>query len=146
MIKATVRAFVIMVVAAILIAGVYAAFARELYPGQYQNVSEDVSNWFKSQKIPGKDASCCSEADGTYAEEDIRDGHYWVRFVIKKYNANREAVPETVDWMPVPDEAVIHDSNPHGAAVVWWSAATTYKDGGYHLNVSIRCFAPGAKM
>lgn len=113
------------------------AFGRELYPGQYAQVDPAVRQWFRQQTVPGgphKGFSCCSEADGTYAEEDIRadpDGssHYWVRF---------EAYGRPVDWMKVPDEAVITEPNRHGRAVVWFAAPN---DGGLPV---IRCFIPGA--
>jgi hypothetical protein len=119
--------------------------ARELYPGQYAQMDPTVRQWFRSQRVPGgarKGGSCCSEADGVYAEEDIRadaDGtsHYWVRF---------EARSRVVDWMKVPDEVVIHDPNRNGAPVVWWGANEYYNDGvppaGAHI--IIFCYAPGA--
>src|SRR6185312_15081413 len=75
------------------------ALARD--NGQYENFSPDVRAWFRSQKSPKTGALCCNEADGLYAEEDIRDGHYWTRW------GGRE-------WQPVPDEVVIHQPNPHG--------------------------------
>ena len=43
--------------------------------GQYENVSPEVRAWFRAQKSPKTGALCCNEADGLYAEEDIRDGH-----------------------------------------------------------------------
>jgi hypothetical protein len=52
---------------------------------------------------------CCDEADGTYIEEDVREGHYWVRW-------------STVwQWQRVPDEVIIHGRV--GLPVVWWHAA-----------------------
>jgi hypothetical protein len=97
------------------------ALARD--NGQYENVSPDVRAWFRSQKSPKTGALCCSEADGLYAEEDIREGHYWTRW------GGRE-------WQPVPDEVVIQHPNPHGAPVVWW-----YVEKG---EIKIRCYAPGS--
>src|SRR4029078_5018876 len=73
------------------------ALARD--NGQYENVTPDVRAWFRSQKSPKTGALCCNEADGLYAEEDIRDGHYWARWS----GGNCE---------PVPDEVVIHEANP----------------------------------
>jgi hypothetical protein len=99
------------------------ALARD--NGQYENVTPDVRAWFRSQKSPKTGALCCNEADGLYAEEDIRDGHYWARWA-------------GGNWEPVPDEVVIHEANPHGAPVVWW-----YIEKG---EVKIRCFAPGSGM
>jgi hypothetical protein len=100
------------------------ALARELYPGQYGNVPADVRQWFRSQKSPKTGGLCCNEADGTYAEEDIRNGMYWTRFDLTRG-----------EWIPVPSDVVIHDPNRNGAPVVWWF----YQDG----RVQIRCYAPG---
>jgi len=98
------------------------ALAREQYPGQYNNVAPEVRQWFRAQKSPKTGALCCNEADGIYAEEDIREGHYWTRWPGE-------------DWRPVPDDVVIHAGNPHGAPVVWW-----YIERG---ETKIRCYAPG---
>jgi hypothetical protein len=57
--------------------------------GQYNSVSPDVRAWFRAQKSPKTGALCCSEADGIYAEEDIRQGQYWTRW-------------PGHDWQPVP--------------------------------------------
>jgi hypothetical protein len=48
------------------------ALARD--NGQYTNVSSEVREWFRTQKSPKTGGLCCNEADGTYAEEDIRNG------------------------------------------------------------------------
>jgi hypothetical protein len=61
-----------------------------------------------------------ASSDGIYAEEDIRDGHYWTRF--EKTNG-------------IPDEVVIRSPNPNGAPIAWW-----FYEGG---NLKIRCYAPG---
>jgi hypothetical protein len=108
------------------------AFPRELYPGQYADVDPEISAWFRSQKIPGCNelmysCSCCNEADGTYAEEDIINGRYWARWRIGD---------SLTAWMPVPPEAVLPKSNRNGSPVVWW----IFRDGVPH----IRCYAPGS--
>ena len=92
--------------------------------GQYYNSSPELRKWFRSQKDPNTGASCCTEADGIYAEEDIRQGAYWTRFEATKGK-----------WIRVPEETVIKGSNKNGAPVAWW----------YYLNgeVRIRCYAPG---
>lgn len=90
--------------------------------GQYESVSPEVRAWFRAQKSPKTGALCCSEADGIYAEEQIRYGQYWTRW-------------PGHDWQPVPEEVVIHNGNPHGAPVVWW-----YLEKG---ETKIRCYAPG---
>lgn len=109
-------------------------WGRELYPGQYDNVSPFVRDWFARQTVPGgehKGMLCCNISDGTYAEEDIRKGedgneHYWTRY---------ETPAGPSGWQQVPDEALIKDPNPHGSAVVWY----WFSDG----KPKIRCFIPG---
>jgi hypothetical protein len=98
------------------------ALARD--NGQYNSVSPEVRQWFRAQKSPKTGALCCNEADGTYAEEDIRNGVYWTRFELTKG-----------DWIPVPADVVIKDPNRNGAPVAWWYV----RDG----KVQIRCYAPG---
>ena len=105
--------------------------AREQYPGQYSVQPKEVQEWFRSQRNPNNGAHCCDEADGVYAEEEIRHDQYWVRF-----NACLDSQCERTDWIPVPPDAVIYDPNRNGAPVVWWYVAY----GGY----GIRCYAPGA--
>jgi len=92
--------------------------------GQYDNVSPEIRQWFRSQKSPQTGDFCCNEADGIYAEEDIRNGVYWTRFEQTKG-----------EWVPVPSEVVIRGPNRNGAPVAWW-----YFQNG---KVQIRCYAPG---
>jgi len=54
------------------------ALARD--NGQYNSVSPEIRSWFRTQKSPKTGALCCNEADGIYAEEDIRNGQYWTRW------------------------------------------------------------------
>lgn len=107
------------------------AQARELFPGQYAQVDPATRYWFRNQKSPKTGGNCCSEADGVYAEEDIRQGEYWVRFIAKLQDGSEVLV----DWMPVPGEVVIHDPNRNGAPVVWWYWDQVWQ---------IRCYAPGS--
>jgi hypothetical protein len=107
------------------------ASARELYPGQWASIDPATGEWFRSQRNPTTKVPCCSEADGSYVEEDIRDGHYWVRF-------DRTGG----EWREVPDEIVIRDPNRNGAPVVWFY---------YEVRVGssvlkFRCYAPGAGL
>jgi len=106
--------------------------AREQYPGQYRDVAKDVQEWFRSQRNPKTGGHCCNEADGVYAEEEIRHDRYWVRF-----EACSLATGCTrTNWIPVPPDAVIYDPNRNGSPVVWWYVESDqYK---------IRCYAPGA--
>lgn len=109
------------------------ARGRELYPGQYAQVDPKVQQWFKDQTIPGTNQRCCDISDGEYAEEDIRDGHYWTR-----------SPKSQGKWLQVPDAAVIHDPNRNGEPVVWYSYDSDADDGGYAA-LTIRCYAPGGK-
>ena len=98
--------------------------------GQWAQVSPEIQQWFKSQKVPGGNymgQSCCDISDGVYAEEDIENGQYVVSFEIygKQYRRMR-----------VPDEVVIKHPNMHGRSVVWVS----FLNG----EAAIRCFIPGS--
>lgn len=106
----------------------------------------EEQQWFSQQYIPRgehKGGSCCSLADGTYAQEDIRydekgEGHYWTRFHYGRYNYLQQwkDIGES-DWMQVPDDAVINDKpNRHGSPAVWYYFDNQDK-------VMIRCYAPG---
>jgi hypothetical protein len=109
-------------VALLLLVLCISALARD--NGQYENVAPDVRQWFRDQKSPKTGMICCSEADGSEAQEDIRNGHYWTTW---------PAVAPT--WYQVPDEVVIKDPNKVGHPVVW-----TYYERG---EVKIRCYVPG---
>ena len=98
------------------------ALARDY--GQYNNVSAEVRQWFRSQKSPKTGGLCCNEADGMYAEEQIREGVYWTRFELTHG-----------EWIPVPPDVVLKGPNINGAPVAWWY----FQDG----KVQIRCYAPG---
>lgn len=115
------------------------AFGRELYPGQYSQLDPAVRKWFRNQTSPKTGGNCCSEADGTYAEEDIIGGHYWTKFSWHHFE-NSHMVELTTAWMQVDDDVVIHDPNRHGAPVVWWAWQSGF---GADAKVQIRCYAPG---
>lgn len=104
---------------------------REAFPGQWAQADPELRKWFRNQTSPATGGNCCSEADGTYVEEDIRyddagKGHYWIKF--DKTEGQ---------WMPVPDEIVIHDPNRNGAPVVWWFYDSD------EARLGFRCYAPG---
>lgn len=89
----------------------------------------DVKQWFREQRQPGTEASCCNEADGETVEEDIRGGQYWVRS------------PMTGGaWIQVPDRVVIKEPNLWGRPVAWFRKNRS--SGG----VMVFCFAPGALL
>jgi hypothetical protein len=109
---------------------------------QFAQFSEPDRDWLRNQHSPATGINCCSEADGALAEQDIRGGHYWVRFHWRNWNAaSLQWEDLQQDWMEVPNEVVIHDPNRHGAPVVWWYPS--YPGGGTTAAAKIRCFAPG---
>jgi hypothetical protein len=112
---------------------VSAGFATDAYAfnqdGQYDDVPDNIRQWFQNQRSP-QGMPCCSVADGHPTEDDIRGNSYYV--------------PNPMDqdgpWIKVPPEAVIYGSkNPTGTAIVWYviyNGTTIY----------IRCFVPGAAL
>lgn len=108
---------------------------RELYPGQYAQVDPALRYWFRNQTSPKNGQNCCSEADGIFAEEDIRKGHYWTRFTARRQDGSEM----DSGWLQVPDDVVIHDPNRNGAPVAWYF----YEYVGELVQLRIRCFAPG---
>ena len=126
------------------------AYGRELYPGQHAQVPPEVQEWFRSQKIPGTQASCCSESDGVYGEQEVRNGKYWTRFVIEYHVydcsqlngggcLDRGITSERTGWVAVPDNAVIHNSkNPYLIPIIWWHRDESN-------GVRIKCYVPAAE-
>jgi hypothetical protein len=106
-----------------------AALARNL-DGRFAQLDPASRQWLRSQQSPKTGGNCCNEADGEYAEEDIRGGHFWTRW--PRGNGK---------WHQVPDDVVIHDPNRNGAPVVWWYLETNSQTGEHELK--IRCYAPG---
>ena len=106
---------------------------------EYAQATPEQGRWFDRQHIPGAKTKCCTTADGTAAQEDIRDGVYWTSFSYKRWDAARSTYDDMESgWMPVPANAVIEDEpNIYGRPVVWW-----YVDGAGKL--VIRCYARGA--
>lgn len=116
-----------------------ASMAHARDNGQYSQVSPEIRQWWKNQRIPGGQfagQSCCSEADGTFAEAETRGDKWFARFSVK---SGGQEYP--IDWMQVPDEAVMTVPNRYGAPIVWYGAQ--YNNGKI-ANVWIRCFMPGA--
>lgn len=134
------RVTILLFVMGLLLCYMDLAFCRTLYPGQWAQVDPAERQWFREQAVPAgpqKGMSCCTEADGTYAEEDIRGNAYWARFEYRTWNsAIGNYAPAQSEWMRVPDDAVIHSPNRHGAPVVWWYTSENM--------VKIRCYSPGA--
>ena len=96
--------------------------------GQYANSSPELKAWFDSLRS-GK-GPCCSDADGTAisdADWESKNGHYRVRIP----NNTGE-----MEWIDVPDEAVITEPNRIGRTMVWPIRG--------YLGMTIRCFMPGS--
>lgn len=95
----------------------------------------DLAPWFNQLKN-GKKQPCCSNSDGTTltdADWQVRKDRYWV------YVPTRppvEGTPPTMDWVMVPDDAIITEPNKYGQTVVW----PLYGP----LGIEIRCFMPGS--
>lgn len=99
----------------------------------HAQMTPEQRDWFGRQIIPkgapNAGGSCCSQADGQFAEEDIRGDHYWARWPAS------EGV-----WHQVPSEVVILAPNRNGAAAIWWGGSA------YDGTLYIRCFAPGGGL
>lgn len=126
-----------MVVRWIPLIGVLAATAMVTSPvvgrdpqGLYKE--SPLRDWF--EHLASRKGPCCSFADGyVVADADWQtttDGkHYRVRVPLS-------AGDTQMDWVDVPDEAVITEPNRAGRTMVW----PLYGNGG----ASIRCFMPGS--
>jgi len=96
--------------------------------GQYANSTPELKAWFDGLRS-GK-GPCCSDADGTAisdADWESRNGHYRVRIP----NNSGE-----MEWIDVPDEAVITEPNRIGRTMVWPIRG--------YAGLTIRCFMPGS--
>lgn len=134
--------------AIVVIAGYLAVLYAPLFIGaahghdNHREWSQEAQNnpaiqrWWQDQRIPGgpqQGMNCCDEADGVFAEAEIRDDKWFVRFQI--HNGVQ------VGWTEVPKEAVITTPNMYGSAVVWYGARYT---NGNLIDIFVRCFIPGA--
>ena len=133
-----------LIIAAALIGLIH--FGHAANRGQDAQADDATRQWFRSQKSPATGVICCTEADGTYAEEDTRcedseSCHYWARFAYRRWDSAASVYHDEVqDWMAVPDDVVIHAANRNGAPVVWWMFDAKTQE------VRIRCFVPGAGL
>jgi hypothetical protein len=96
--------------------------------GQYANSNPELKAWFDGLRS-GK-GPCCSDADGTAisdADWESHAGHYRVRIP----NNSGE-----MEWVDVPDEAVITEPNRIGRTMVWPIRG--------YMGLTIRCFMPGS--
>src|SRR5258708_36854629 len=89
----------------------------------------DLDPWF--DHLGSGRGACCSSSDGYVVEDadwETRDGHYRVRIPT-------QAGGSEMEWVDVPNDAVITEPNKAGKTMVW----PLY---GY-LGTSIRCFMAG---
>lgn len=110
-----------------LIALLLVESARAHDHGQFGQYSEARDQWLRQQTNPKTSMHCCTQADASLVEEDIREGAYWIRW-------------GQFDWVRVPDNAVLPYPNPRGEPVVWW--APQWKDN--KMSPLIRCYSPGS--
>jgi len=106
------------------------AFGRDI-DGRYVAENPEIRAWF-GHLASGK-GLCCSFADGTAisdADWEVKDGHYRVRI-----DVSQEMGKVDIEWVDVPDDAVIVEPNRIGRTMVWPIRG--------YLGVSIRCFMPG---
>jgi hypothetical protein len=108
--------------------GLAGQFSHARDRGQFANSSPELKAWFDGLRS-GK-GPCCSDADGTAisdADWESRSGHYRVHIP----NNSGE-----MEWIDVPDEAVITEPNRIGRTMVWPIRG--------YLGITIRCFMPGS--
>jgi hypothetical protein len=120
----------------LLLLALLTTVASATWRPEYAQLDSGTREWFRAQKNPTTNVPCCSEADGVSAQEDIRDGRYWTRFV------TREGLDS--GWMQVPEDAILRSSNRNGAPVAWYAAKSAGAAGPSVL--WIRCYATGAKL
>jgi len=123
------------------------------HPGQYSQYTPDQQQWIRGQKVPEGNGSysgtsCCSTIDAEEVQEDIRDGHYWIKgtessdptkpTLYQQYrNSGRIEGMDANGWVPVADSKVIHDANKIGSPIVYWGTSDA-------RTLIVRCYAPGA--
>jgi hypothetical protein len=113
---------------AVLSVALASSFGHARDRGQYTNSSPELKAWFEGLRS-GK-GPCCSDADGSAisdADWESHNGHYRVHIP----NNTGE-----MEWVDVPDEAVITEPNRIGRTMVWPIRG--------YLGMTIRCFMPGS--
>lgn len=110
--------------------------ARDL-DGRYAN--SPLKPWF-DHLASGK-GLCCSFSDGSAVADvdwESRDGHYRVRLPKSADPMNYDVIPQNpeMEWIDVPDDAVITEPNLAGRTMVWPIRG--------YMGTSIRCFMPGS--
>jgi hypothetical protein len=91
----------------------------------------ELNKWFESLKS-GK-GPCCDGSDAVHVADpdwEAKNGHYRVRI-----DVSTETGKVDMEWIDVPDEAVITEPNLSGHTLVWPLRS--------YLGVTVRCFMPG---
>jgi hypothetical protein len=113
--------------------------SRELYPWQYAQVDPKIRDWFDRQRAPSG-VPCCSNADGTRADERRERGIRYTQFTYTRL-VRGQYVETRSEWMEVPESVVIRGGdNPTGNPVVWY-----YTEGTESETVRIRCYKPATE-
>lgn len=114
---------------AVALLGLWQHGAFAIDRGQYGDVPQPIRDWIKTLKTPlTPNSTCCDIADGNrdilWDTEGEGDG-------------KRFRVRVNGQWLPVPPEAVINESNRIGYPIVWIGT----DDRG---QPRVKCFLPGA--
>lgn len=103
--------------------------------GQYANSDPAIKQWFET--LHSENGPCCSDADGSALSDTDWEG------------VNDPARPQVhfrvyieKQWWDVPDSAVIKEPNRVGRTMVW----PIYLNEGSTIDITIRCFIPGAMI
>lgn len=116
--------------AGLVLALAFASAIAFALPGQkWAQVDPVMHDWIMTLHAKGNGYWCCDLADGEFTQQDIRlgtDGQdHWFVLV-------------DVDWIEVPDAAIVDGPNKLGRPIVWL--------GTYGGKPVVHCFLPGALM
>jgi hypothetical protein len=109
---------------------VLALAISQAYP--HDKERPDLDDWFNH--LQSRKGLCCHDHDGTPLHDldwDMKNGHYRVRLDVSK-----EAGKIDMQWIEVPEEAIVTEPNKAGHAMVWYY-------NGYN-GLVVRCFMPGS--
>ena len=74
-----------------------------------------TAQWYRSLKSPHTGGSCCSEADCRPVVSRMAGDHYEAFIDRRTFGSD---APD--DWVAVPNEKVLHTTNPTGESVACW--------------------------
>lgn len=116
------------------------AHSRDL-DGSYAASNPDLHAWFN--QLRSDKGLCCDFAEGVKVEDvdwNTNGNTYTVRLPDQWTEDTGKPIPvpgSPTHWVTVPDEAVVHDPNRFGPAVVWPIIVSGSV-------IGVRCFLPGA--